>query len=84
MKVDYGNGTSEFGPGVSIELTGDEVALAIHAYLVAHEVYWWGPRTITVNGELCEGGQVRVDPSGFVMANGMRYSGRGPSREENA
>jgi hypothetical protein len=82
MKVDYGNGTSEFGPGVSIELTGEEVAVAIHSWLVAHEVYIWGSRTVTVNDELCETGRVYVDPSGYATANGMRYSGRGPSGEQ--
>lgn len=25
---------------------------------------------------------VYVDPSGYAMANGMRYSGRGPSGED--
>ena len=29
MKVRHGNGKTEYGPGVEIKLTGDEVALAI-------------------------------------------------------
>lgn len=77
MEVRYGDGKTEYGPGVSIELTGDEVATAIDAYLVAHGVYVSGPRTISVNGDLCDDGQVYVDPSGFVIANGKRFSGRG-------
>lgn len=79
MIVKHGNGTTEYGPGVSIEMTGDEVATAIDAYLVAHGIYVDGPRTITVNGALCESGEVYVDPSGFAIANGVKYSGRGPT-----
>ena len=78
MKVKYGQGQTEYGPGVSIDLTGDEVATAISAYLVARRVHVDGPRTITVNGALCEAGNVYVDPSGFVVASGEHFSGRGP------
>ena len=78
MEVKFGRGTTEFGPGVSVELTGEEVAVAISAYLVSHGVLVSGARTITVNGELCEYGEVYVDPSGFVVADGNRISGRGP------
>jgi hypothetical protein len=78
MEIKYGDGTTSFGPGVSIEMTGDEVATAIDAYLVAHGVYVSGPRTVTVNCQLCERGEVYVDPSGFVVAGGEKFSGRGP------
>lgn len=81
MEVKYGEGQTKFGPGVSIELTGDEVAVAISAYLVAHDVHVSGPRTITVNGELCETGRVYVDPSGAVIESGTRFSGRGPGMD---
>jgi hypothetical protein len=77
MNVRFGDGKTEYGPGVSIELTGDEVATAISAYLVAHGVHVSGPRTVTVNGELCEEGEVYVDPSGFAVADGKRFTGRG-------
>ncbi len=77
MNIKYGNGTTEYGPGVSIELDGNEVATAIDAYLVSHNIYVSGPRTITVNGELCEDGHVYVDPSGFVVSDGREFSGRG-------
>ncbi len=77
MNVNYGRGTTEFGPGVSIGLSGDEVAIAIDAYLVAHGIHVSGPRTVTVNDDLCIFGHVYVDPSGFVVAQGRRYSGRG-------
>lgn len=77
MKVKYGKGKTEYGPGVEIKLTGDEVARAIDAYLVAHGIHVSGPRTVTVNGDLCERGRVYVDPSGFVIADGEKYDGRG-------
>lgn len=78
MIVKYGEGRSKYGPGVSIELTGDEVATAIDAWLVAHSVHVDGGRTVTVNGALCASGRIYVDPSGFVIANGEKLSGRGP------
>jgi len=77
MEVKFGRGSTKYGPGVRIDLTGDEVATAINAWLVAHGVLVSGPRTITVNGELCRNGYVHVDPSGFVIANGKKFSGRG-------
>jgi hypothetical protein len=67
----------DYGPGVTIELSGDEVAIAIDAFLVANGVYTRGPRTVTVNGQLCESGRVYVDPSGDVVRDGFLYSGRG-------
>ncbi len=78
MKVEYGEGKSIYGPGVSIRLTGNEVATAIDAYLVAHGIHVSGPRTITVNNELCAYGRVYVDPSGFVIVDGEKLDGRGP------
>lgn len=77
MNIRHGEGKTQYGPGVSIELTGDEVATAIDAWLVAHNVYVSGPRTITVNGDLCEEGHVYVDPSGFVITDGKKVDGRG-------
>ena len=72
-----GAGETKYGPGVSIYLTGDEVAIAIHTWLVAHEVYISGPMTISVNGDLCKQGHVYVDPSGAVVHNGRRILGKG-------
>lgn len=77
MNIQFGKGTTEYGTGVQIDLTGDEVATAIDAYLVAHGVYVDGARTITVNGELCREGEIYVDPSGSVISKGERWSGRG-------
>jgi hypothetical protein len=80
MEIKYGEGKTKYGPGVSIELTGNEVATAIDAWLVAHGVHVSGPRTITVNGELCQTGHIYVDPSGFVIADGEKFDGRGPQK----
>lgn len=79
MDIEYGSGKTKYGPGVSIKLTGDEVSIAIHAYLVAYGVHVDGPRTVFVNDELCTSGEVYVDPSGFVIAQGDKFSGRVPN-----
>lgn len=78
MQVQYGTGTTEYGPGVDILLDGDELVTAIEAYLVAHGIHQVGPRTISVNGDRCDSARVYVDPSGFVIRDGDKYSGRGP------
>lgn len=78
MKIKRGKGPTEYGPGVAIKLTGDEVATAIDAYLVAHNIHVVGPRTITVNGELCEKGKVYVDPCGQVITANKVYKGNAP------
>lgn len=75
MRIHHGSSKSEHGPGVAIELTGDEVALAIDAWLIANGVLVNGPRTVTVNGDLCERGRVFVDPSGFVYHSGIVING---------
>ena len=81
MEIEYGKGKTEYGPGIEINLSGDEVAVAIDSYLVAHGVRVHGPRTIRVNDELCEDGHVYIDPSGFVIANGKKYCGREHNQE---
>ena len=77
MEIKHGNGSTVYGSGVDIDLRGDEVATAIDAWLVSHGVYVSGPRTITVNGVLIDGGRVYIDPSGFVISEGEKISGRG-------
>lgn len=81
MQVRYGDGKTEYGPGVAIELTGNEVATAIDAYLVSHGVHVAGARTITVNGGLCQAGRVYVDPGAFAIANGRKWTGRGAAAD---
>ena len=77
--VKHGKGTSQFGPGVQINLTGDEVAHAIDIYLLSQDIIVRGPRTIRYDGELLEDNccEVYVDPSGSAMQNGVRFTGRG-------
>lgn len=77
MEIKFGNGKTEFGTGVQINLTGNEVAMAIYTYLMAHNVVINGAATIRVNGELIEDGEMYVDPSGKVIADGVGWSGRG-------
>lgn len=81
MNIQFGKGKTKYGPGVEINLTGDEVAIAIDAYLVAHGIYVHGARTISVNDDLCHVGQIYVDPSGFVISDGNKWSGRGEGTE---
>lgn len=72
MEISFGEGKTEYGPGVQINLTGNEVT-----YLTAHNVHIFGPATITVNGELCKIGSVYVDPSGRVVSDGIGWNGKG-------
>ena len=80
MEIDFGNGQTQLDPGVSIKLTGDEVAMAIDAWLVAHGVHVGGSRTVRVNGDLCKAGEVYVDPSGLVNHGEKSWNGRGPEQ----
>jgi hypothetical protein len=76
VNISYGKGKTEYGPGIEINLTGEDVATAIDSYLVAHGMHVSGPRTVSVNGELCQEGAVYVDPSGFVIYEGTKLLGR--------
>ena len=81
MKIKKGQGSTKYGPGVEIKLKGDEVALAIMAWLTAKDCHISGPRTITIKVDeesgLIESGRIYVDPSGKVIHKGKEYSGRG-------
>lgn len=77
MKIGFGKGTTKFGPGVQIDLDGNEIARAIDAYMVARGVVIRGARTISINGELIEAGEIYVDPSGFVITKGKKFDGLG-------
>lgn len=77
MDIKFGNGKTKYGPGIQIDLSGEEVVRAIYTYLAAHNIHIDGPVTITVNGGLCKNGGIYVDPSGKVVANGKGWSGRG-------
>jgi hypothetical protein len=79
MKITYGGDRLPLraGLGVDVELSGDEVATAVRAYLLSHGVYVQGPSTVTVNGELCREGRVYVDPVGCVLSGGHRFTPRG-------
>ena len=80
MKIRYGDGLTKYGPGITINLSGSEVATAIDAFLVAHGIAVRGPRTISVNEDLCRVGEIYVDPSGFIVSDGVKWDGRGPGK----
>lgn len=81
MKIRYGDGLTKYGPGIQIDLSGSEVATAIDTFLVAHGITVRGPRTISVNGDLCRMGEIYVDPSGFIVSDGVKWDGRGAVRK---
>jgi len=77
MKIKKGKWITEYGKGVDITLSGQEVARAIMTYLTAKGVYISGAITIRVNGELCESGSIYIDPSGFCIdKKGKKWDGR--------
>ncbi len=77
MKIKKGKGTTKYGKGVDIILSGEEVARAIMTYLTAKDVHISGARTIRVNGEPCESGRIYIDPSGFCIdKKGKKWDGR--------
>lgn len=83
MRIEYGKGETKYGPGVRIELSGDELAAAVGLYLHAKEVVVRGPRTISYDDRLLEDRcVVYVDPSGFVITpDGKKLGGeRGGDR----
>lgn len=79
MDIEYGKGETRFGTGVQITMSRNEVAVAIDAYLTAHGANISGPRTVILNNKLIEDCKIYVDPSGVVIANGVRYLGSGIS-----
>jgi len=81
MNVQHGNSTLSTGPGVTICLSGEEVATAIEAYLVAHNIVADGFRTVSINGNFCGPDRgtctIHVAPAGFVITNGVKFTGSG-------
>ena len=63
MEIYFGKGTTEYGPGVQIDLSEDELYQAIAAYLVARGINISGPRTTRPRSD---GVGIYVDPSGHV------------------
>lgn len=66
MKIRHGDGQTDHGPGVLIELSAEEVVLAIHAWLIDNRIGIEGPRTVKVNGGVVQHASVYVEPSGKV------------------
>jgi hypothetical protein len=83
MKIKYGNGKTKYGPGVSIKLSGDELAEAVDLYLYAKNVYVLGPRTIRYKEKLLEDDcHVYVDPAGKVVTRRKEWLGQGPDQKK--
>lgn len=76
MNIQFGNGKTPQGPGIQINLTGEEVATAIHDYIRAQNVIIDGPSTVMVNSELIRDGGIHVDPSGKVVTADVERSGK--------
>jgi hypothetical protein len=81
MKIKKGKGDSEFGTGIDIKLTGNELAKAVDLYLYSQDLYVSGARTIRVNGDKCKSASVYIDPSGSLIKDGERISGRTGKKE---
>jgi hypothetical protein len=77
MEIQFGKGKTKYGKGIQIDLTCEEIARAIYAYLMSHNVVINGAATIRVNDELIKKGEIYVDPSGRVIADGIGWSGHG-------
>lgn len=81
MEIKNGRGTTKYGKGVDINLDGNELATAIHLWLYSQGVYISGPSTVSIGGERCREANVYVDPSGFVIHDGIKIDGTGPDKE---
>lgn len=77
ISIKFGNKETKDGSGVRIELSGNAIAKAINKWLADQNIYIYGPRTMTVNGDLCDFGHIYVDPPGWIVSNGEKISGEG-------
>jgi len=77
IEISFGEGTTKYGTGVQIDISAQDVWLAILAYLTAHDVHITGAMTLTVNGQRIEHCGIYIDPSGRVVANGIGWNGKG-------
>lgn len=81
VEVKYGNGKTEYGPGVLITFDANDICrFIISALEERYGITIGGPRTIKIGGELIQGdGSIYVDSSGSAVCGDLLYSGRGPS-----
>ena len=64
MNLKYGS--DKDNPGVRIDLTPEEVCLAVEAFLVSNGVFIRGPRRVTVNSTTVHNASVSVEDTGSV------------------
>ncbi len=81
MNIRHGSLEGEKGPGVVIDLDAREVLVAIHAYLLSHQVYLRGPFVVEVNGSSLKSAQVCVFPEGLVAFDKVIMRGDGTKDE---
>jgi len=81
MDINYGNGTSDVGPGICIRLSKEDVERAIQDYLDLKDVKIQGDYSIAVSGVRVTGAEINVDAFGVVEHEGREYSGRGSDPE---
>lgn len=63
---------------MKIQLTGDEVEAAIHAYLESRGFRINCPRILQVNGEVCTEATVICDNSKTYAWDGVKYAANDP------
>lgn len=76
MEIKRGGG-AHGGPGILIELSGNELSAAVDRYIAQHGVQVRGARTVRVNGLNCACATVFVDPSGSVVSGNCDFTGQG-------
>lgn len=76
MEIKRGGGAYN-GPGILIELSGNELAAAVDRYIAQHGIQVKGARSVRVNGLNCACATVFVDPSGTVVSGDCDLTGRG-------
>ena len=80
MKARFGDGTTEFGPGVVIEMSGQDVADLIFAGLEDRGgTKIGGPRMLRINGQEVSGGEIEIPYPGVALCGSTLFRASGPS-----
>lgn len=77
INIKFGEDKTGFGPGVYVNLDEEDVWKAVQSYLMAHDVIIFGSQTHLDLKPV----SIYVDPTGNVMNDGTRYTGRGEIEE---
>lgn len=82
MHVGYGKVLTEAGPGIRVQLTSQEVEIAIRCYLTAHCLQLHGDYKITIDNAPVGDAEILVEPAGYVVVRGKKMCGGGPTPRE--